>query len=104
MSKYELGKKWSDDFDYEGMLKAGLEMDESTELSDMNRLFESMEDVNYHRESDPLWRAIHAKKAMVASQLDELAHDRNRIALAEYLKEFHAGLRETLESFDCMES
>ena len=46
MSKYELGKKWSDDFDYEGMLKAGLEISEESKLSDMNQLFDSMEDVN----------------------------------------------------------
>ena len=104
MSKYELGKKWSDDFDYEGMLKAGLEISEESKLSDMNQLFESMEDVNYHREAEPLWQAIHAKKAMLATRLDELSHDRNRVALAEYLNRFHRAIKETLESFDLEES
>jgi hypothetical protein len=60
---YKLGNKWSDNFDYDGMLETGAQVTEETPLSDLQRLFDSFEDVNYHTESEPLWEAIQGKKA-----------------------------------------
>lgn len=62
MKKYQLGQKWSNDFDYEGMLTTGTQMDEQTPVKDLEKLHSSFEDVNYHSESNPLWKAIVAKK------------------------------------------
>ena len=62
MEKYKLGQKWSNDFDYEGMLTAGTQVDEQTPIKDLEKLHDSFEDVNYHSESNPLWNAIVAKK------------------------------------------
>jgi len=62
------GDMWSEDFDYIGMLKYGaqvqdvdpdadmMEVDEI--VSKLNLLFDSFEDVNYHRESQDLGNAI----------------------------------------------
>jgi hypothetical protein len=61
--QYKLGNKWSDNFDYNGMLETGAQVTEETPLSDLQKLFDSFEDVNYHTESSPLWEAIQGKKA-----------------------------------------
>lgn len=55
---YKLGQKWSDDFDYCGMLSAGKKAKLSDGMKKLNKLFDSFEDVNYHSESKPLWDAI----------------------------------------------
>ena len=59
---YKLGSKWSNDFDYEGMFKAGSDVTVDTPLADLEKLHDSFEDVNYHTESEPLWNAILAKR------------------------------------------
>ena len=48
---YVLGDKFSTDFDYQGMLKAGLKIRLNTPLSDLEKLYDSFEDVNYHSEN-----------------------------------------------------
>lgn len=60
---YKLGNKWSENFDYDGMLETGANVTEQTPVSDLQKLFDSFEDVNYHTESEPLWEAIQGKKA-----------------------------------------
>lgn len=60
---YKLGNKWSSNFDYEGMLATGAQVTEQTPLTDLEKLFASFEDVNYHTESEPLWEAIQGKRA-----------------------------------------
>jgi len=65
---YELGDMWSNDFDYIGMLKFGAQvtdiepfadmMEVDEQLDTLNRLFDSFEDVNYHREKADLGNAI----------------------------------------------
>lgn len=60
---YKLGNRWSPNFDYDGMLETGANVTEETPLSDLQKLFDSFEDVNYHTESEPLWEAIQGKKA-----------------------------------------
>ena len=57
---YKLGNKWSSDFDYKGMLQMGATAKLSWGLKKLNQLFDSYEDVNYHKESKALWTAIKA--------------------------------------------
>jgi hypothetical protein len=63
MRQYKLGDKWSINFDYEGMLKAGAQVKDDINLEDLESLFESFEDVNYHTESRPLYEALSGKQA-----------------------------------------
>jgi len=100
-SEYRLGQRWSDDFDYEGMLRLGLETSAQTPLDQMLKLFESMEDVNYHREAEPLWNAIHAKKRAILAKdgLQTEAEIADLAALDKFLADFHQEIRNTLESF-----
>jgi len=47
-SKYQLGDMWSDDFDYEGMLQMALTINENWSIGELQSLYDSFEDVNYH--------------------------------------------------------
>lgn len=67
MSKYNLtdiyeefraGDRFTTDFDYEGMLKAGLDAKPTDDLAQLQALSDSFEDVNYHRENGFLQSAI----------------------------------------------
>lgn len=69
MAQYKLGQKWNQNFDYEGMLKAGSEVTVDTPLENLEKLHDSFEDVNYHTESNPLWNAIIAKREGQAQYL-----------------------------------
>ena len=51
---YKLGDTFSLNFDYEGMLNYGIEMMGYTSLFNLEELLTSFEDVNYHREANPL--------------------------------------------------
>ena len=46
--KFKAGNKWSKDFDYQGMLAAGLKVNVNTPIKELNKLYDSFEDVNYH--------------------------------------------------------
>lgn len=59
---YVLGAKWSNDFDYEGMLEFGLEVEVDTSIDILEMLLDSFEDVNYHREAAPLYDLIEHRK------------------------------------------
>tara|TARA_R110002012_G_scaffold315144_2_gene528562 strand:- start:1842 stop:2120 length:279 start_codon:yes stop_codon:yes gene_type:complete len=63
MKEYQLGDSWSSDFDYDGMLQKGMEADVSWPIEDLQELYHSFEDVNYHREAGYLWTAIQDLKA-----------------------------------------
>jgi hypothetical protein len=63
MRQYKLGDKWSNDFDYDGMFKAGSQIKDDATLEDLESLFESFEDVNYHTEARPLYEAIAGRQA-----------------------------------------
>ena len=63
--EFQPGDMWSNDFDYIGMLKYGASLqipNDPNELlgmiDNLNLLFDSFEDVNYHRESQDLGNAI----------------------------------------------
>ena len=55
---YKLGQRWKADFDYCGMLCQGTKVKIDDGLKRLNKLFDSYEDVNYHKESEPLFEAI----------------------------------------------
>ena len=55
---YKPGDMWSDDFDYVGMLKAGSQATYEMGLEYLQKLYDSFEDVNYHRENKFLGYAI----------------------------------------------
>jgi hypothetical protein len=58
MKKYKLGAMYNSNFDYTGMLQAGLKTKSTDSLNRLTKLFDSFEDVNYHKASSPLWGAI----------------------------------------------
>ena len=55
---YELGDTWSNDFDYVGMLKVGSQATYEMGLENLQKLYNSFEDVNYHSENKFLGYAI----------------------------------------------
>ena len=55
---YELGDMWSNDFDYVGMLKMGAQATYEMGIDDLQELYASFEDVNYHSENKFLGFAI----------------------------------------------
>lgn len=56
--QYQLGDKYSEDFDYEGMLNTALGVNVEWSIEDLNKLHDSFEDVNYSIAAAPLWEAI----------------------------------------------
>lgn len=78
---YQLGDKWSRDFDYEGMLEMGLKSDVSWGEDKLMQLFDSFEDVNYHTESDNLWEAVQSLKAG------------NKSDAEKHIREFHNDIK-----------
>jgi len=59
---YKLGDRFSLDFDYDGMLEYGLQITNQTSVNNLEKLLDSFEDVNYHREASPLYDLIEHKK------------------------------------------
>jgi len=60
--EYKPGDMFTTDFDYEGMLKAGLKIRINTPIDTMQSIYDSFEDVNYHRENAHLGDVIDAVK------------------------------------------
>ena len=58
--QYQIGSGWTRDFDYDGMLKAGLKTGVDTDIEVLKKIVEDFTDVNYHREADHLYKAIEA--------------------------------------------
>ena len=81
---YQPGDKWSNDFDYDGMLKAGLKIKISTPLAKMQQIYDSFEDVNYHRENGHLGNAI------------DYVQDGDKSGALDHLKLFRQAVRKTL--------
>jgi hypothetical protein len=53
--KYKLGDKWSEDFDYDGMVEYGKTIDMDTSEKTIEKYADSLEDVNYHTLAKPLF-------------------------------------------------
>ena len=84
---YKLGDTWSSDFDYDGMLQKGMEADVSWPIEDLQELYHSFEDVNYHREAGYLYGAI-----------QELKKGNTEIAVID-LDKFNSACAKTLTGF-----
>ena len=94
MSKYNLksiyeqfrpGDKFTTDFDYDGMLRAGLETGVDTDLQTLKALSDSFEDVNYHRENAHLQNAIEALEDGAIKEA------------SMFFGDFHAEIKATME-------
>lgn len=82
--EYKPGDMFSTDFDYEGMLKAGLKVRINTPIETMQAIYDSFEDVNYHRENSHLGDVI-----------DAVEGGNKEVAL-NALKKFRREIKETL--------
>ncbi len=60
LEQYRIGSGWTTDFDYDGMLKAGLKTGVDTDIEVLKKMSDDFEDVNYHRENSHLQNAIEA--------------------------------------------
>lgn len=60
---YVLGEHWREDFDYEGMINTGISVNNTWSIKELEALSDSYEDVNYHKENQPLYNAIISFKA-----------------------------------------
>ena len=88
IKKYRLGDMYSNDFDYIGMLKAGLKATLGSSVQKLQKLYNSFEDVNYHSENQHLGGIIDALKAG------------NKDAAKDSLIKFRGALKATLKDME----
>jgi hypothetical protein len=81
---YKPGDMFTAEFDFEGMLKAGLKVRLNTPVETMQLIFDSFEDVNYHSEGEHLSYVIDAK---IEGDKEEAL---------KYLKSFRKAIQKTL--------
>ena len=81
--KYKLGDMWSSDFDYDGMLRKGARVTVKTNLTSLNKLFDSFEDVNYHTCGGNLWSAIQHLKEKEFEHAENFMNDFNQACRKE---------------------
>ncbi len=90
VKKYKLGDKWSEDFDYRGMLEEGLKADTSWSIDNLEKLKRSFTDVNYHSQGGILYKAIEAMKAENVKEANDLMNQFHQ-KVKDELAEFAAG-------------
>ena len=81
---YSPGSGWTKDFDYDGMLNAGLKIKLNTPIETMKTIAADFTDVNYHREAAHLTDAIDAKE------------ENNKKEALDHLNAFRKEIRKTL--------
>ena len=88
---YELGDMWSNNFDYVGMLKMGAQATYEMGLENLQKLFDSFEDVNYHSEAQDLGNAI--------EWMEDPGQDANRAQemVEDFLENFREACLATLK-------
>lgn len=86
--QYSIGSGWTNDFDYEGMLNAGLKTRAGDDIDKLKEIFEDFTDVNYHREAE------HLSYAIDALEDGEVFEAEGKIS------DFHAEIRKTMEGLD----
>jgi len=84
--KFKPGDMWSSDFDYEGMLKYALKVNEKTPIKMLNKLFDSATDVNYHTPFRNLGIAI------------DWIEDGDKKGAKEYIKNFHDDIKKEMKN------
>jgi hypothetical protein len=108
--KYKLGDMWRDDFDYDGMIEMGLKTNSSWSISDLQKLYDSMEDVNYHTPNKYLGQAIFAlendmpevadiKFEKFHKELNEIGNEEEEIAefTPDFIKKSLSGYYESYD-------
>jgi len=85
---FKLGDKFSEDFDYIGMLKMGLKSKTSWGVPKLRKLYDSFEDVNYAAVIVPLWDAMESLKKG------------EKAAAENYIKKFHELVTKQLDNID----
>ena len=85
LEQYKIGSGWTNDFDYEGMLNAGLKATLEDRIESLEALAEDFTDVNYHREASHLYGALEALEKGDAFEA------------AGKISDFHAEIRKTQE-------
>ena len=86
--QYQMGSGFTRDFDYAGMLKAGLETGVDTDIEILRKISDDFEDVNYHRENNHLQKAIDALEEGAIKEA------------SMFFGDFHAEIKATMETFD----
>ena len=94
---YMLGDTWSTNFDYEGMLEMGLEVNKGTPIDLLKDLLTSFEDVNYHREAKHLNWLIEAKQNEKDDYPIELLQKEWDEAIKHHIYNFKKECKETLK-------
>jgi len=92
--RYTPGDHFSLDFDYEGMLNHGLLVTNKSSVSYLEDLLTSFEDVNYHREANPLYDLIEHIKYQKEYGSNEVTKEN----LNESLRAFKKECEETLKN------
>ena len=83
--EYQIGSGWTRDFDYDGMLKAGLKTGVDTDLELLKKMVEDYTDVNYHREAHHLYNAIEALEQGAIKEA------------SMFFGDFHAEIKQTIK-------
>jgi len=83
--EYQIGSGWTRDFDYDGMLMAGLKAGVDTDLETLKKISDDFEDVNYHRENSHLQSAIEALEDGATKEA------------AMFFGDFHAEINKTIK-------
>ena len=83
LEQYRIGSGWTTDFDYEGMLRAGLKSGVDTDIKVLKKMSDDFEDVNYHRENS------HLQYAIDALEIGDMKEAEGR------LNDFHVEIRKT---------
>ena len=95
---YMLGDKFSLNFDYEGMLDYGLQIDTNTRVSYLELLLNSFEDVNYHREANPLYDLVEHIKYQNEYGSNEVTRENIDKSLRAFKKECEDRLKNIVGS------
>ena len=87
LEQYKIGSGWTTDFDYDGMLKAGLKAGVDTDIEVLKKMSDDFEDVNYHRENSHLQNAIEALEEGAIKEA------------SMFFGDFHAEIKNTMKDF-----
>jgi hypothetical protein len=85
--EYQIGSGFTRDFDYDGMLKAGLKTGVDTDIELLKKMVEDYTDVNYHREAHHLYNAIEALEEGAIKEA------------SMFFGDFHAEIKNTMKDF-----
>ena len=94
--RYQLGDKFSLDFDYDGMLLYAMNTTLDTSVNDLEKLLDSFEDVNYHREAAPLYDLIEHIKYQNEYGENEVIRENIEGSLRAFRKE----VKDTMKQFE----